>query len=205
MISLFIVQNPTLPTHHSNKYLAHAPPLPPGCRAPTSSRAPVRLDLPQVFSSARRLHREGRRIGGACAISPPSLRASVIARQEFSAASFFAWAPPLRALVLLLSPAAHRVCCCCMPLAATSLLPGHAPAATQPLPSVVQIGIASKLPDVSVSQAQRYRQRALLALRCGDVHAGFQSSQLMISRSTFVDGAEASGGGQDSGCASQNC
>ena len=90
---------------------------------------------------------------------------NVIAAQEFSAASFFGWAPPLRALVQLLSPAAHRLCCCCMPLAATSLLPGQTPAAAEPLPLAVQVGVGIRLPDVSVSQAQRYRQRALLALR----------------------------------------
>jgi len=44
------------------------------------TRVPVRLDLPQVFSSARRLYRKGRRLGGACAISAPSLTASIIAR-----------------------------------------------------------------------------------------------------------------------------
>jgi hypothetical protein len=33
LISLFIIQNPTLPTHHSNKNPAHALPLPPGCHA----------------------------------------------------------------------------------------------------------------------------------------------------------------------------
>jgi hypothetical protein len=95
-----------------------------------------------------------------------------MAVQEFSAASFFAWAPPLRALVQLLSHPAHRMFCCCMPLAATSLLPGHNPSAAEPLPAAVQVQVAAglRLPDVSVSQAQRYRQRALLALRWHPMH-----------------------------------
>lgn len=79
--------------------------------------------------------------------------------------SFFSWAPPLRTIVQLLSPPAHRMCCCCMPLASTSLLPGQTPAAAEPLPTAVQVGVGLRLPDVSVSQAERYKQRALIALR----------------------------------------
>jgi len=52
-----------------------------------------------------------------------------------------------------------------MPLAATTLLPGQTPAAAEPLPLAVQVGVGIRLPDVSVLQAQRYRQRALIALR----------------------------------------
>jgi hypothetical protein len=79
--------------------------------------------------------------------------------------SFFSWAPPLRAIVQLLSPPAHRMCCCCMPLASASLLPGQTPAAAEPLPTAVQVGVGLRLPDVTVSQAERYKQRALIALR----------------------------------------
>jgi hypothetical protein len=180
LIPLLVIQNSTVHTQRSNKNLVHAR-LFPLAGALLHRDACVR---PSGWIYLRFFQVRGDYIvrGDAsevrvCAICAPSLRASVIARQDFSAASFFAWAPPLRALVLLLSPAAHRMCCCCMPLAAASLLPGQAPAALQPLPSVVQVGIASKLPDVSVSQAQRYRQRALLALRSRaarpscDVHA----------------------------------
>ena len=96
---------------------------------------------------------------------PSSAAPQPFSSQEFSAASFFGWAPPHRALVQLLSPAAYRMCCCCMPLAATSLLPGRSPAAAEPLPAAVQVGVVLSMQQVSVSQAQRYRQRALLALR----------------------------------------
>jgi hypothetical protein len=118
-----------------------------------------RLVVPAVRSSAWRLHCVRRRLGGKDAISRAAfdgVRGNVIAAQEFSAASFFGWAPPLRALVRLLSPAAHRLCCCCLPLAATSLLPGQTPAAAEPLLSAVQVGVGIRLPVFNVSQAQRY-------------------------------------------------